>query len=265
MSSLLSGALQGGLRPAARPAAASRIAVLAGAGGTLGSAVLEHALTVGGFARVRVLVTEPVAAAMRGFEACTLAQLHAPAHGAVPDTGFIVFDRERHANGREAAFLRPQPERLLWLAQGLHAAGVRRLIVVLPHAPATLPLALQHGLANLDEQALAALHFEQLVLVRPAQSADSAPAARGLQRLAHALLAQLHWMLPQQQQPVRAAKVAAFVAELARQLPDATPGTRVVPPALVWQAAQEADVRALVQAWLRSGEMPAAQAAARRW
>jgi hypothetical protein len=254
--SLLDHALQAGARPVVAPAAARpRIAVLAGAGGSLGSAVLEEALSQGGFAQVRVLVTEPVAAAMRGFQASTLEQLAAlqPA----PDTAFVVFDRERHANGREAAFLRPRPEDLLPLARRLHGVGVRRLLVVLPHAPALLPQALRHGLATLDEQALASLHFEHLVLVRSAQSQDPADHPRGLRRLARALLSQLHWMVPEQQQPVRASKIAAFVARLARRLPSASPGTRVAPPELLWAAAQRVELDALVDAWLATGEVPA--------
>lgn len=253
--SLLHHALRAGAQPPPRPAHQARVAVLAGAGGALGSAVLEQALAAGGFARVRVLVTGPVAAAMRGFEACLPSQL---AEGEQPDTGFIVFDRERHANGREAAFLRPQPQELVPLAQALQAAGVRRLIVVLPHAPALLPQALQHGLANLDEQALASLHFEHLVLVRPTQDGGAGQVLRGLRRLAHALLAQLHWMVPEQQQPVRAAKVAAFVAQLACRLPSAPAGTRVAPPELLWQAARAADMSHVVDTWLRGGAQGAA-------
>lgn len=258
--SLLDHALQAGARPVVAPAAARpRIAVLAGAGGSLGSAVLEEALSQGGFAQVRVLVTEPVAAAMRGFQASTLDQLGElqPA----PDTAFVVFDRERHANGREAAFLRPQPEELVPLARRLRALGVQRLIVVLPHAPALLPQALQHGLATLDEQALASLHFDHLVIVRSAQAQEAPDTLRGLRRLARALLSQLHWMVPEQQQPVRASKVAAFVARLARRLPQAPAGTRVAPPELLWHAAQRVDLDSLIDAWLERGELPARAAA----
>jgi uncharacterized protein YbjT (DUF2867 family) len=224
-----------------------RNAIVVGAAGALGSAVLEQALAA--FERVRVLVDEPVTAAMRGFDPVPLSTLDAgvPLHA---DTGFVVFDRERHAHGREAAFHRPQPDALPRLAHALHGAGVRRLIVVLPHAPALLPAALKHGLASLDEHAVAALGFEQLVIVRSAQSPATARAASWLQRVAHAMLAQLHWMVPQQEQPVRAQAVAAFVVELARQLPRARAGARVVPPELVWQAARRKDAREIVEQWL---------------
>jgi len=163
-------------------------AFVVGAAGALGSAVLEQALAA--FERVRVLVDEPVTAAMRGFDPVPLSALDAGVllHA---DTGFVVFDRERHAHGREAAFHRPQPDALPRLAHALHVAGV-----------------------------------------------------------AHATLAQLHWMVPQQEQPVRAQAVAAFVVELARQLPRARAGARVVPPELVWQAARGKDAREIVEQWL---------------
>lgn len=248
--SLLQQALRAGEHaPSSRPVT-SRVALVIGAGGALGSAVLEQALVQGGFAQVRALVHGPVAAAMRGFLAQRLEDLHKPGVAA-PDTAFIVFDRERHANGREAAFVRPQPAQLLSLATCLHEAGVRRLVIVLPHAPALLPQALKHGLATLDEQAVAALHFEHLVLVRSAQAPEGGDVAGGwLPRLGRALLSQLHWMVPQQEQPVRAAAVAGFVARVARHLPEAPAGTRVAPPELVWRASQGGDVDALVQAWL---------------
>jgi len=240
----------------------SSTALLVGAAGPLGSAVLEHALTA--FTRVRVLVDEPVAAAMRGFDALPAALLEeASPLGA--DTAFIVFDRQRHAHGREDAFHRPRPEHLPALAQALQRGGVRRLLVVLPHAPALLPEALKRGLASLDEHAVASLPFEQLVIVRSAQAMRHARAASRLQRLADGVLAQLHWMVPQREQPVRAAKVAALVVQLARLLPQARPGARIVPPELVWEFAQATEGDALLRAWLHGEALPRSSVKARRY
>lgn len=233
-----------------------RSAVLAGAAGTLGAAVLEHALARAGFERVQVLVTGPVAAGMPGFQALTLEQL-AMTSARPADTGFIVFDRARHANGREAAFLRPQPADLPVLARAMRAAGVARLLVVLPHAPSQLPQALKHGLATLDEQAVAALDFEHVVFVRSAQAAGAHAVQRSWpQRVAHAMLSQLHWMVPEQEQPVRAVRVAHLVAELARQLPHAPPGARVMGSDTVWHAARDADPAPRIHAWLHGLPFP---------
>lgn len=232
--------------------------LLVGAAGPLGSAVLEHAL--GAFHRVQVLVDEPVAAAMRGFVPVAMDGLDAT-HA---DTAFIVFDRQRHAHGREDAFHRPQPDALPAFARRLHDAGVRRLLVVLPHAPALLPEALKRGLASLDEHAVAALGFEQLLIVRSAQMLPSARSPSRLQRLADGVLAQLRWMVPQREQPVRPAKVAALVVQLARLLPQASAGTRVVPPELVWEYAQAKDGAALLRAWLHGEAIGATRVAPMR-
>jgi hypothetical protein len=227
-----------------------RRAIVVGAGGALGAAVLEHALAGGVFAQVVVLADEPIAPALRAFVAVDRAALEAG--GVRADTAFVVFDRARGLRGREDAFHRPDPIVLPALARLLHdRCGVTRLLLVLPHAPALLPQALKAGLASLDEQAVAAIGFEQFVILRPSQDAADAALRSVPQRLAHWMLSQLRWMIPQREQPVRAEKVAALAAEIARALPHAAMRTRVVPHELVWQAAQPRQhVGALVAAWL---------------
>jgi hypothetical protein len=256
---LLNHALRAGRTSPRAAAAASRAALVVGGGGALGSAVLESMLASRRFAPVKVLATRALTTAMHGLEPVVVESLDpSVAEGAlIADLAVIVFDRERHANGRELAFARPQPHDLLPLARWLIAHGVKHLIVVLPHAPAGLPDALKIGLANLDEQAVAALGFEHLVFVRSAQKPGAARAAQWLQRLADGVLAQMQMMVAASNQPVRARKVAQFVVELAARLPGSAAGTRVAPPELVWQAAQLADACLLVDAWLARGEAPA--------
>jgi hypothetical protein len=241
-----------------------RTAIVVGAGGPLGSEVLEQVLASGAFAQVRVLVGGPIATGMRGFEALTRETLDIVDARFLADTAFVVFDREREANGREAAFVRPEPKHLPSLAASLHRAGVRRLLVVLPHAPALLPAALKSGLASLDEHAVAATGFEHVVLVRSAQAQRREASGSWLARLARSVLAQLHWMIPQQEQPVRARNVAAFVAGLARWLPLTPVGTRVVPPEAVWQAAQADNLDEWIEAWLSNRQTQQARVAPRR-
>jgi hypothetical protein len=175
------------------------------------------------------------------------------------DTALIVFDRERHANGREAAFVRTEPAELTAWARRLRAAGVQTLLVVVPHRAALLPAALKAGLASLDEGTVATLGFRQLVFMRMAQAGGAGAAGAGSwpQRLGHWLLAQLHWMVPQREQPVRAATVARVAAELALQLPGAAPATRVLAPEWLWHAAQASDVEPLLAAWLAGQPLPA--------
>ncbi len=256
--------------PSASSLAMTTTALLAGGGGALGSAVLEALLGARHHAHVRVLVTRALGTAMAGLEPMLIDDFAAAPAGAadavpIADTALIVFDRERHANGRELAFLKPAPDTLGALASWLHARCVRRLIVVMPHAPAQLPDALKVGLANLDEHTVAALGFEHLVFVRPAQPPSNEGAAQWLQRLADGVLAQMRIMIATTQQPVRAAKVAQFVVELANRLGASPPGTRIAPPELVWQAAQMADPAPFVQAWLDARELPEPSAPKRRW
>lgn len=276
---LLNEALRVGMQaPPAAAAAGPHHLVIAGAAGPLGAAVLEQALSLPQWPRVSALVTQPLEVAVRGLVAVQLdpARLdEAPVLRPSPDIAIVVFDRERSRHGREAAFLRPQPGELPAFAGWLQRQGVRRLLLVMPHAPSLLPQALKTGLANLDEQAVAALGFDQFVIVRPTRHGPDGPASaaahpsgqmtRLLSRLAMAVLAQLQWMVPQRDQPLRAAKVAQFVIALARALPEAGAGTRVAPPELVWDWAQPEGGDRLLVAWLRAGRWDPPAPAPRRW
>lgn len=242
LNDALRGAQRGPVSGARRPAA-----LVAGAGGTLGSAVLEQALAGDRYGRVSALVTGPLTSALRGLKTATLDTLDA----AEADTAFIVFERARHANGRDEAFLRPQPQELLPLARALQRAGVRRLLVVVPHAPALLPQALKAGLATLDEADVAALSFEHLVFVRAATGPVAGGAVRrGVGRFVDWWLSQLRWMVPQADQPLRSARLAELVVRLALRLPQARSGTRVLPPEILSQAAQPGAADATLDAWL---------------
>ncbi|WP_280153691.1 hypothetical protein [Piscinibacter sp. XHJ-5] len=246
---LVHDALRAGQAAPPRTPARARRVLVAGGAGALGAAVLESLLASRGFDEVAVLVTQPINAALRGLATVSKAQLEDGAVNA-EDTALVVFDRERHANGREAAFLRPQPQALPLLAAALYRRGVRDLIVVMPHATATLPDALKRGLATLDEQAVAALGFDHLVFVRSAQPPAALRAASALQRVADWVLSQLQLMIPQRERPVRAQKVAQFVVQVALRLPATAHGTRVAPPELVWEAGQTKDLEGLAAGWL---------------
>ncbi len=248
-------------RPSPRRLPQPRRALVVGAGGSLGSAVMEQLLAQRRFQAVGALVDQPMKAALAGF----VAVLEGPQslHAFDADTALVVFDRARDGFRREAAFRRPMPDALPALAARLRDAGVRYLVVVVPHKPGLLPLALQQGLATLDEAAVAALGFEQLVFMRLPQASTGAdidpvhPLPSKAQRLAHWMLGQLHWMVPQGEQAVRLATVAKVSAALAWQLPAAVSATRVLPSKLLWHAAQQRDVQDTVQAWLSRSPWPA--------
>jgi len=232
--------------PAAQPA--SRL-VIAGATGALGNEVLRRLVGLRLYAATQVLAREPITTGLRGV-GTTLVPSDDPAAwppGAA-DTGVVLFDPPRLFYDRERALWTPEPGQLPALAAWMRRSGVRTLAVVLPHAQGRLPEALKRGLASLDEQAVARLGFERLLVVRSAQKPAPAAAPGWLPRLADWMLSIFKYMVPSSEQPVRSAKVAEFVGHALQLAP---PGIHVASPEIVWRAAQE-DVREVVGAWLRS-------------
>jgi len=255
-------ALKGAHSNVATPKLRAEVLLVVGAGGVLGAALLASALASGRFARVQSVVDKDVASALRGFEPLPVVRL---GHRLQADTAVIVFERARRSNGRDEAFLQPQPEQLVALATQLRQGGVRRLLVVVPHAPALLPHALKLGLASLDEGSVAALGFEQLLFVRSAQSAAGACPAGWSERIGAAWWSQLAWMVPQGEQPVRAARLAELAVELAWRLAEAPQATRVLSPEVLRLAAHAEDGGALLSAWLAGSALPSAHVPARLW
>lgn len=262
--------LQNALAAALRPAAATRAApvkarlLVAGAGGALGAEVLHRLAASGLFFHTDVLVTAPlvmtlpsVATAQVGLAGpdtwplCTLA-----------DTAVVMFEPPWLTNDRERVFFTPVPAQLPALARWLQRSGVQTLVVVMPHAPGRLPDALKRGLANLDEQAVAALGFERVLLVRAAALPAPASAASLPERLAHWMLSMSKYMIPAHDQPVRPARVAEFMEAALRLLP---PGTHVAAPELLHRASpvsRQARTPAItmaqvVQDWLAGIPAPA--------
>ncbi len=222
--------------------------VIAGATGVLGNEVLRRLAGPSRFDSVQVLAREPITPALRGVNP-TVVRPGPPAEwpASAADTGVILFEPPRLFYDRERALWTPQPDQLLQLAQWMRRSGVACLAVVLPHAQGRLPEALKRGLASLDEQAVAALGFERLLLIRSAQKPRDAAPAGALSRLAHWMLSIFRFMVPSSEQPVRAAKVAQLVAAALELAP---PGIHVAAPELVWRAAQ-GDVRATARQWLQ--------------
>lgn len=241
--------------------------VIAGAAGVLGTELLTRLAGAQRHAPVQVLVREPFTAGLRevtpllvpdalcgeqawldDWRRTTLPALQA-------DVGVVVFDVPRLYHDRERALWMPVPGQLPALAQWLHACGVRTLAVVLPHAPGRLPEALKRGLATLDEQAVAALGFERLMIVRTARKPQAGtPPANPLARVAQWMLSVFGYMVPQSEQPVRASKVAEFVTTALHELP---PGIHIAAPETVWRAMQ-GPLAAVVRHWLGRGDLEAA-------
>jgi NADPH:quinone reductase-like Zn-dependent oxidoreductase len=241
-------ALQGALRPMApTPLTALHPVLVFGAGGPLGSAVVQ-ALLGAGFNRVGAVVQRPLHHAVRGFVPVADEAQAWQALGM--RTAVVVFEAATSRLKLDAPFAQPEPAQLPALAQRLRASGVRAMLVATPHRAGLLPRALQQGLASLDEQAVAAVGFEQLAFMRIAQDSTAQAAAPAPQRLARWMLSQMRWMIPQQEQAVRLETVARVAAAWAALWPQAQPGTRVLPSELLWQAAQVKDARSVVRPWL---------------
>jgi hypothetical protein len=221
--------------------------LIAGATGVLGNEVVRRLVGSPAYSATQVLAREPITEGLRGVRT-TVVPSDVPGEWppADADVGVVLFEPPRLFYDRERALWTPRPEQLVDLARWLRQGGVRTLAVVLPHAPGRLPDALKRGLASLDEQAVAGLGFERLLIIRSAQKPPEARHANALARLAHWMLSIFRYMVPSSEQPVRAVKVAQLLALALRLAP---PGIHVASPELVWQASQQ-DIAAVARRWL---------------
>lgn len=243
-------ALQAALRGAPPAPQRKPRLVIAGATGALGNEVLRRLVGLQQFSATQVLAREPITTGLRGV-GTTLVPGDDPAQwpAGSSDTGIVLFDPPRLFYDRERALWTPAPQQLPALAQWMRRSGVGTLAIVLPHAQGRLPEGLKRGLASLDEQAVAALGFERLLIVRSARKPEPPPARGWLPAAARWMLSVFRYMVPSSEQPVRSPKVAEFVAVALQLMP---PGIHVAAPELVWRAAQD-DVRATVRHWLAAG------------
>jgi hypothetical protein len=253
------GALQSALRPRVAANAAKPGLLIAGATGALGSEVLRRLAGSGRFAQAQVLAREPMSTALAqvaivpagGADIAAWPLSPAPVH-----TGVVMFEPPRLYHDRERALWTPEPAQLLALAQWFRRCGALTLVVVLPHAQGSLPQALRQGLASIDEQAVAALGFERVLLVRSAQKPLPRASRPALEKLASWMLSILTYMIPASSMPVRPTRLAEFVEAALRVLP---PGTHVAAPELLWQAGQATDMQHVIKAWLNTHASKAAQ------
>ena len=144
-------------RHAPQRKSAQSATLIAGATGNLGNAVLQRLAGSLRHPLVRVIAKEPIQPALASVE------MVVHTHDQINDwplcqahTGVVMFDPPRLHYQRERALWTPTPAQLPALAAWMQRCGVQTLAVVLPHDQGRLPLALQQGLVNLDEQAVAA-------------------------------------------------------------------------------------------------------------
>ncbi|MDM0017320.1 hypothetical protein [Variovorax saccharolyticus] len=228
-----------------RPAAGTLL--IAGATGALGHELVRRLAGRHRFDHTLVLAREPIRAGLPGVEPVQVPALPIAQWPTVAaHTALVLFEPPRLFYDRERALWTPEPAQLPALAGWLRACGVRTLAVVQPHDQGRLPEALKHGLASLDEQAVVALGFDRVLLVRSAQKPAAVRFANPGERLAAWMLSITRFMVPSSEQPARASKVAEMV-DVALAL--APPGVHVAAPELVWRATQ-GELRAVVQGWV---------------
>jgi hypothetical protein len=211
--------------------------LMAGATGALGNAVMQRLVGTHRFAHTQVLACEPMAQGMR---LVSLLQVKGdiaawPQPAQRSDVAVIMFEPPRMYYERERALWTPEPEQLPALAAWLKSSGVSTLAIVLPHAQGSLPESLKRGLASLDEQALASIGFDRLIIVRSAQKPVALVKTHLLERLAHWMLGIFQFMVPSSEQPVRPTKMAQMVDALLQTAPR---GITVLAQEEVWQFTQ---------------------------
>jgi hypothetical protein len=217
----LDSALAGALRPV--PPVRLPEALLIGAAGSLGEAMMSGLLASSDYARIHVGVDRPMPSTSDRFSALLLdgTTPWPPARDA------FLCETPPEAPVRDDAPIRPlsHPD-MLAAARRARDAGARRLVLVAPLGALLQLSTTARTLGHRDEVELLSLGFETVLIVRPTRPED-ANAARGLVpglvRAAGRALA--HIMLPTAIQPMRASTVAAAILTAAARVP---PGVAVM-------------------------------------
>jgi hypothetical protein len=217
--------LQAAVAAARRPAPAAeaaRASVLAlGMVGALGEELLALLVANADYRRVHVGVTQPIASAATRFSPWRVG------HGTpVVDEAFICLLGPDVVIPKASPIRTVEAAEVLQFAALARDAGARRLVLVSPLAALLQISAAVRTLASIDEVKLAALGFEQLVIVRPTAADVAARGTNWLRRLiASAGKAMLDLMLPPHTRVLSARNAALAILAAVRA---AAPGVTVV-------------------------------------
>ncbi|MFC4159273.1 hypothetical protein [Chitinimonas lacunae] len=202
-----------------RPPLAPPEAVVAGAVGRVGEALLNALVASERYGKLHVLTRQTLVSAHRAVaDWCVAGRLdHETLTLAPPppvqDAFLLVGGSRLHSARDRAAHMLNQHE-VAPLAQVLASAGARRLFLVCPVGPLTQMSAFQHFYAAEAMPQLIRLPFHQVAVLLPT---DSAPAvtAHGWRRLLQIYLSQFQLLLPRSGQsftPERFAEAVLAVA-----------------------------------------------------
>lgn len=212
-SRLLSSAFSAPPSPSA-PALPS--ALLLGAAGSLGEALLARLLASPDYSRIHVGVDRDMPSTSSRFAALPL-----DSHQAWPAArDAFLCETPPEAPVRPDQSIRPlSPAQMLEAARAARAAGVSRLVLVAPLAAVLQLSGAVRTLGQTDEIDLVRLGFETLIIIRPTEQESEASAGswfRGLVRSAGRAV--LHIMLPPSIQPLRAESAAGAILVAASRL-----------------------------------------------
>lgn len=189
-------ALAAAARPAARRggAAGGRTALLAGANGRYGEALLNQLLGCGDYDQVIALADAPMALGMRN-----LSLARPDALPSVDDAYLMVGapggPGTRSFYGRDAPFVQVHAQTALAVAQRAIDAGAQRMVLVMPTSAWQQMGNFHRGLGGSVELAVAQLPLVSLSIVRPVLPAASSTGSL-LQRVASVYLSLQMLMMP---------------------------------------------------------------------
>jgi hypothetical protein len=223
-----------------RPAPSSRRrALVAGAAGRLGEALLAQVVASPRYGAVTVLTEGPLTSTVRGLAGASLAQLlQAAAEQPQPDAGELdVFacwgDAEdpfgHAANRRDAVYASIiGTDALRSVAAAAAALHTRRLLVLAPLVAWQQISAASRMLPQALEMELARLSIPSVIILRPtAEQQSVAAGGTRMQRFVRFYLSQLRFMLPAASHSMRSDDIAR--AALAVMAESDAPGLHVVP------------------------------------
>ena len=211
--------------PGALEAVAGRGALIFGACGAAGEALLNQILSGDQYARVTAVTRLPLPSTTRKLQA------HLQADGLrtftlpAADDAYLVIGEHNSFYRRDEAFRALSFDELHAAAQAARAAGIARLAVVAPVAIYSHSSAFRKSLMNSAEYELHALGFETLALVRPAAPEKFERHANWGKRVAAFVLRQLHGLMPETYHP----PTSQMIARAATQAMHAVrPGVTIV-------------------------------------
>lgn len=200
-----------------------RVALVAGAVGRQGEALLNRVLGAGDYTEVVALASAPMSLGVRGLSLSAVDDLPAL------DDAFLLLsepgdDTSRSFYGRDAAFEQVHAGNCLQVARRAAECGARRLVLISP-MPAWQQVGHFHrGLANQVELSVSQLSFESLVVLRPVRESGGA-AGSLMQRLVAGYLSLQMLMLPKSIQALTSEQLARCALEAMR---GAQPGLQVL-------------------------------------